>query len=55
MRVHTVDRRPIGPWDEMAIHVHRDLDAGVPELLLYEGQRLSLLNQQTRVGVPEIM
>ena len=34
MRVQTVNRRPIGSWDEMAVDVHGDLDARVAELLL---------------------
>jgi len=49
MRVQAVDRRPIGPRD--AIDVYRDLDTRVPELLLHVGERLALLNQETRVRV----
>ena len=52
MRVETVNRRPIGPWDEVPVDIHRHLDRAVAELLLHLGERFALLNEQTRVGVP---
>lgn len=55
LRVQAVNRCAIRPWNEMAIDVNGHLDARVSELLLHIGERLALLNQETREGVPKVM
>src|SRR5262245_4760973 len=46
---------PIRAWVEVAVHVHRDLNRGVPELLLYIGKRYPATEHQTRIRVARIV
>ena len=55
MRVQAVNRRPIGPGDQVSVDIHRDLHTGVAELLLDIGKRLPLLDEETRIRVPEVV
>ncbi len=55
MRVQAVNRRPIGPGDQVSVDIHRDLHTGVAELLLDIGERLPLLDEETRIRVPEVV
>ena len=55
MCVKPVHCRPIGPWNEVAVHIDDDLDGAVSKLLLDVGQRLPLLDEKTRVGMLQIV
>ena len=50
-----LDSLTIPSWLQVPVYIYRHLYACVPELILDVGQGLPVLNQQTGVGVPQVM